>query len=72
MAGSLCPSELMRKVQTEMHLVEMEIGYGMTETSPLALKPDTMRHLTKELVQWVVLPHTEIKSFIQVQIKLFP
>jgi fatty-acyl-CoA synthase len=34
MAGSLCPSELM-KVQTEMHLVEMEIGYGMTETSPL-------------------------------------
>jgi fatty-acyl-CoA synthase len=34
MAGSLCPSELMKKVQTEMHLVEMEIGYGMTETSP--------------------------------------
>jgi fatty-acyl-CoA synthase len=25
MAGSLCPSELMRKVQTEMHLVEMEM-----------------------------------------------
>jgi fatty-acyl-CoA synthase len=35
MAGSLCPSEL-KKVQTEMHLVEMEIGYGMTETSPLS------------------------------------
>jgi fatty-acyl-CoA synthase len=25
MAGSLCPSELMKKVQTEMHLVEMEV-----------------------------------------------
>jgi fatty-acyl-CoA synthase len=40
----------MRKVQTEMHLVEMEIGYGMTETSPLSTQT-TMRHLTKELVR---------------------
>jgi long-subunit acyl-CoA synthetase (AMP-forming) len=46
MAGSLS-FRADEKVQTEMHLVEMEIGYGMTETSPLALKPDTMRHLTK-------------------------
>jgi fatty-acyl-CoA synthase len=52
----------MRKVQTEMHLVEMEIGYGMTETSPLStLKPDTMRHLTKVSTVGRVLPHTEIK-----------
>jgi fatty-acyl-CoA synthase len=35
MAGSLCPSELMKKVQNR-NAVEMEIGYGMTETSPLS------------------------------------
>ncbi|MFB0910449.1 MAG: hypothetical protein QMA99_05795 [Flavobacterium sp.] len=31
MAGPLRPSELMRKVQTEMHLVEMEIGHYMAK-----------------------------------------
>jgi fatty-acyl-CoA synthase len=31
MAGPLRPPELMRKVQTEMHLVEMEIGYYMAK-----------------------------------------
>jgi hypothetical protein len=41
------------KVQTEMHLVEMEMVTAWQKPVRLALKPDTMRHLTKELVQWV-------------------
>jgi hypothetical protein len=37
-----------------MHLVEMEIVVtAWQKPVRLALKPDTMRHLTKELVQWV-------------------
>lgn len=34
MAGALCPAPLMRKVIERMHLPEMTIAYGLTETSP--------------------------------------
>jgi fatty-acyl-CoA synthase len=34
MAGALCPEILMRKVIDRMHLPEMTIAYGLTETSP--------------------------------------
>ena len=34
MAGALCPEVLMRRVMTDMHLPEMTIAYGMTESSP--------------------------------------
>lgn len=34
MAGALCPEPLMRKVIDAMHLPEMTIAYGLTETSP--------------------------------------
>ena len=34
MAGALCPEPLMRKVIDQMHLPEMTIAYGLTETSP--------------------------------------
>jgi fatty-acyl-CoA synthase len=36
MAGSPCPIEVMRKAVERMHLSEIVIGYGMTETSPLS------------------------------------
>src|SRR5207302_1303448 len=36
MAGSPCPVEVMKKVQTVMHIPEMTIAYGMTETSPVS------------------------------------
>ena len=36
MAGAPCPVEVMRKVQTDMHMKDVQIGYGMTETSPVA------------------------------------
>ena len=34
MAGALCPEPLMRRVMERMHLPELTIAYGLTETSP--------------------------------------
>jgi fatty-acyl-CoA synthase len=36
MAGSPCPAEVMKRVQEEMHMAEVAICYGMTETSPVS------------------------------------
>lgn len=36
MAGSTCPIEVMKRVIDDMHLNEMQIAYGMTETSPVS------------------------------------
>ena len=36
MAGSPCPVEVMRRVVDRMHMREVTIAYGMTETSPSA------------------------------------
>jgi fatty-acyl-CoA synthase len=36
MAGSPCPIEVMRRVVSEMHMAEVAICYGMTETSPVS------------------------------------
>ncbi|WP_339918721.1 AMP-binding protein [uncultured Flavobacterium sp.] len=62
MAGSLCLTELMKKVLSEMNLTEMGIGYGMTETSPLSTQT---RHVTsfgkRESTVGKILLHTEIK-----------
>ena len=38
MAGAPCPVEVMRKVQSLMHISEITIGYGMTETSPVSVQ----------------------------------
>jgi len=38
MAGSPCPIEVMRKVIDRMHMRDITIGYGMTETSPLSFQ----------------------------------
>ena len=36
MAGSPCPTEVMKRVINEMHMPEVTIAYGMTETSPVS------------------------------------
>lgn len=36
MAGSVCPPEIMKKVESLMNIKEMSICYGMTETSPVS------------------------------------
>jgi len=42
MAGSPCPIEVMKRVQRDMHMGEVGICYGMTETSPVSTqtRPD--------------------------------
>ncbi len=62
MAGAPCPVELMHRVMKDMHLPEITIGYGMTETGPLSTQtavddPVGLRVATVGRV----LPHTEIK-----------
>ena len=62
MAGSPCPIEIMRRVVGDMHLSEITIAYGMTETSPVSCQ--SMRDTPVEKrVSTVgqVLPHLEIK-----------
>ncbi len=62
MAGSLCPSELMKRVQKEMNMTEVEIGYGMTETSPLSTQTRIDAPFEKRIsTVGQILPHTEIK-----------
>ncbi|WP_053214200.1 AMP-binding protein [Pseudomonas sp. Q12-87] len=38
MAGATCPIEVMRRVISEMHMAQVQIAYGMTETSPVSLQ----------------------------------
>jgi fatty-acyl-CoA synthase len=62
MAGAPCPVELMNRVMRDMHLSEITIGYGMTETGPLSTQTavDDPVELRVGTVGRV-LPHTEIK-----------
>ena len=41
MAGSPCPAEVMSRVIDKMHLAEITIAYGMTETSPVSFQSGT-------------------------------
>jgi len=62
MAGSPCPVEVMKKVQTVMHIPEMTIAYGMTETSPVSTQCATDDPLDKRVgTVGKVHPHVEIK-----------
>jgi fatty-acyl-CoA synthase len=62
MAGAPCPIELMRQVIDDMNMSEITIGYGMTETGPLATQtsPDDPIDLRVGTVGRV-LPYTEVK-----------
>jgi len=62
MAGSPCPVEVMKKVQTVMHIPEMTIAYGMTETSPVSTQCTTDDPLDRRVsTVGRVHPHVEIK-----------
>ena len=62
MAGSPCPEHTMRQVMERMHMEEVSICYGMTETSPVSLqtrKDDTVEQRTRTVGR--VGPHLEVK-----------
>ncbi|MEU2592110.1 AMP-binding protein [Streptomyces albidoflavus] len=62
MAGSPCPEEVMKRVVAEMHMAEVSICYGMTETSPVSTqtrRDDSLAHRTGTVGR--VLPHLEVK-----------
>jgi fatty-acyl-CoA synthase len=62
MAGSPCPVEVMKKVQSRMHMTEVTICYGMTETSPVSTQSTTDDPLEMRVATvGRVHPHVEIK-----------
>ncbi len=62
MAGSPCPTEVMKRVVEQMNLSEITIAYGMTETSPVSCQSSTNTPLSKRVsTVGQVQPHLEIK-----------
>jgi fatty-acyl-CoA synthase len=62
MAGAPCPIEVMRKVQSLMHMPEVTIGYGMTETSPVSAQTERHEPLERRVsTVGRVHAHVEIK-----------
>ncbi len=62
MAGAPCPMEVMRRVTEEMHLKEITIAYGMTETSPVSFQshPDDRLDIRVSSVGRIH-PHVTVK-----------
>jgi fatty-acyl-CoA synthase len=62
MAGSPCPVEVMKQVQAQMHMHEVAIAYGMTETSPVSTQTRIGAPLAKQVgTVGQVHPHVQIK-----------
>jgi len=62
MAGSPCPIETMKRVVARMHLSEITIAYGMTETSPVSFQSATTDPLDKRTsTVGRIQPHLEAK-----------
>jgi fatty-acyl-CoA synthase len=62
MAGSPCPVEVMKRCVNDMHMAEVGIAYGMTETSPVSTQTrddDDLDRRTSTIGR--VHPHVEIK-----------
>jgi fatty-acyl-CoA synthase len=62
MAGSVCPVEVMKRVVADMHMAEVAICYGMTETSPVScqtLVDDDLERRTATIGR--AHPHVEVK-----------
>ncbi|CAN5901009.1 AMP-binding protein [soil metagenome] len=62
MAGSTCPREVMKQVIAQMHMDEVTICYGMTETSPVSTQTGPDDDI-EQRVSTVgrVHPHVEVK-----------
>jgi fatty-acyl-CoA synthase len=73
MAGSPCPVEVMRKVVERMHMSEVTICYGMTETSPVSTQTGADDPLERRVsTVGRVHPHVEIKVVDPVDGRVVP
>jgi fatty-acyl-CoA synthase len=62
MAGSPCPIEVMRRAMSVMHLSEITIGYGMTETSPVSFQTTIGAPIERRVsTVGTIHPHLEAK-----------
>ena len=62
MAGSPCPVEVMKRVISEMHMSEVTICYGMTETSPVSCQTKADEDMERRVsTVGRVHPHIEVK-----------
>ncbi|CAN7517588.1 AMP-binding protein [Rhizobacter sp. LjRoot28] len=62
MAGAPCPIETMKRVISQMHMREVTIAYGMTETSPVSFQSSTQDPLERRVsTVGRVQPHIEAK-----------
>jgi fatty-acyl-CoA synthase len=62
MAGAPCPIEVMKRVQRDMHMTEVTIAYGMTETAPVSFQSATDDPVEKRVATvGRILPHLEVK-----------
>jgi fatty-acyl-CoA synthase len=62
MAGSPCPVEVMKQVVSRMHMEDVTIAYGMTETSPVSTQTvpeDSLEQRVSTVGR--VHPHVEVK-----------
>jgi fatty-acyl-CoA synthase len=73
MAGSPCPVEVMRKVIERMHMEEVTICYGMTETAPVSTQTGADDPLERRVsTVGRVHPHVEIKIVDPIDCKAVP
>src|SRR6266511_2279848 len=73
MAGSPCPVEVMKKDNTWMHTHEVEIAYGMTETSPVSTQTRADAPLDRRVsTVGQVHPHVEVKIIDPVNGQVVP
>ncbi|HEY5107545.1 MAG TPA: AMP-binding protein [Caulobacteraceae bacterium] len=62
MAGSPCPVEVMRQVIDRLHMPDVTIAYGMTETSPVSFQTGPDDPLERRVSTiGTVQPHLEVK-----------
>jgi len=60
--GAPCPVEVMKQIKTLMHMDQIEIVYGMTETSPVSFQTRIGTPLEKQVgTVGQVHPHVEVK-----------
>ncbi len=62
MAGAPCPIEVMRRVIRDMHMEQVTIAYGMTETSPVSFQSSTDDSIERRVsTVGRIHPHLQVK-----------